>query len=197
MNSIIGIELSVIFYLIVTWINMLFAINLPRNNKHNERLYDRFHELIPQIKPHYADDLMLYIFIYFIGRWTFIDIVLVENFMILMGIIFIFRLFTFTLTEMPPIINECIFRKNNDPYQYWVFGKIDIRHCNDYMFSGHACHSTLILLLTLYYSFYIIEKCVISIFVFIEYYLILACRLHYSSDVIVGVIITSLLFYSW
>ena len=73
----------------------------------------------------------------------------------------------------------------------------DWKECLDYMYSGHAIHSVLIILFVLMLSKSMLEKIGIGLLVLLELYFILAARIHYSSDILVGSLMTILIFYAW
>ena len=74
-----------------------------------------------------------------------------------------------------------------------AFNKI-FNTCNDYMFSGHTVHVISFLLFILYFSKNIIEKIILICFAIFLLFIIINSRMHYTSDIIVAVIITFLLF---
>lgn len=143
----------------------------------NSPLFDIGHNSLEIINGYYSDILMSATLIYFIIRWLYGNIDIVIIFMYIMSIILIIRMISFNLTSIPPALIE-----------YMCSGR-------DYMFSGHISTMIIITILTILYSRYNLEKYILSILSIIEIYLLIASRQHYSVDVYIGVIISSLITY--
>jgi hypothetical protein len=199
-KPVIGIFLSIVLYLIIAYLNGFFAVNSINKEPNMPPLYDRLYPLIPQISRSWPDDVLIGLIGYFVIRWWFGNKILLEHFFIIMTFIFTLRVVCFMVTEEPPPTKGCDERKPGEPTKSFFQMMREIfysRQCSDLMFSGHASFTVLIMIFTFYYSKYSLEKLLIGIIGVIELILIIAGRLHYSSDVIVGTTITVLSFYSW
>ena len=91
-ENIIKIFISFLIYILALYINEWFAINAP--NKNQKPLFDRGHELFPYIISGKIPDIILMItMIYFLIRWSKTNIGLLSNYFILVGMLFILRVF--------------------------------------------------------------------------------------------------------
>lgn len=199
-KPVVGIFVSTVLYFIIAYLNGYFAVNSIDKEPNMPPLYDRLYQIIPQISRSYPDDLLIALIVYFFIRWWFSNKIILEHFFIIMTVIFGLRVICFMVTEEPPPIKGCEERKKGQAPKGFIEMMREIfysRSCSDLMFSGHAAFTVLIMMYTLYYSKYSIERTIITILCLIELVLIIAGRLHYSSDVIVGSAITVLAFYSW
>jgi len=142
---------------------------------------------------------LLYIYIiYSIIRLITLNPKYIGDVLILISILFILRIITFTVTNIPPTYS---LQKNKQLCKYKIFGKHfgfsfnNITHtCNDYMFSGHTVHIVSFLLFILYFSKNIIEKIILTFIALLILFFIINSRMHYTSDIVVAIIITFLLF---
>ncbi|ARF09899.1 PAP2 superfamily protein [Indivirus ILV1] len=191
--------LSLVFYMIAGYINQIYSMNMTAPFS-IVPLYDIGFKYLPVISPKICDYLLLSLGTYFIMRWITIDREKIYTFAKMMSWIFIIRLFCFGSTTVPVPIPNCNARKIDDPIIWNVLPYLPNYHtysCYDLMFSGHAAHSTLILLYTIYYSNNIIEKIIILNSSVLCNILIIASRIHYTHDVIVGITISALMFKSY
>lgn len=188
--------IAIVFYLLVGYINEFAAENQVYHNIKNPPLFDRGHNFLP-IFPKILPDIGLLIFIiYFIFRWCITHPSTLVNFLWMVSLLFIGRVFLLTLTQIPPALPGCSSVKKNEPIHFTVFRK-GWNECLDYMYSGHTIHCVLIALFTLYLSSNIGEKAIIILATIIELLFIIGSRIHYTADVLVGVIVTILMFFSW
>ena len=188
--------LAAVFYFLVGYINEFVAENQIYHNINNPPLFDRGHNLIPLLSETLPNTGLALFLFYFIVRWGFNYPNSLINYMVIIGILFIGRVFLLSVTQLPPALPGCSTIKSGDKLHFRVFGK-DWHECLDYMYSGHAFHCVLIALFTLFLSNNIVEKTLILLATFIELIFIIGSRMHYTSDVLVGTLISILVFFSW
>lgn len=185
----IKIFLSFLIYIVALYINEWFAINSP--NIDQKPLFDRGHEVFPNIiSGKIPDSILMVTMIYFLIRWTKSNIALLSNYFILVGMLFIIRVFVFMSTEIPSPLKKCNNKKYWDLNNIkWIFFQND-KTCIDNMFSGHTVHITAILLFTLYFSSFFIEKIIIVLMALLTMITLVWSRMHYTADVLVGFFLT-------
>lgn len=140
---------------------------------HQQSLYDYGHNLLPFIFNKIPNYLLVGYIIYFILRFFKID----DMFKILWSITILFtiRLFTFSLTIDPPLLEKCDYRHIGEPIRWNVLENLfkeNDNTCLDYMFSGHALYFTIALI-------YILNNPSRSY----KWERIIASRIHCTSDV--------------
>lgn len=200
MRPVIGIFVALSLFGIVGYLNGYYSVNSINREPNMPPLYDNLYQVIPRIDRKYPDNLLTALIFYFIIRWWFENKIVLEHFFIIMTAIFTIRVLSFTVTQEPPPVKGCDEREPGQPTRSFFRMAKDLfysRQCSDLMFSGHAAFTVLIALFTIYYSKLSIEKFIISLIAVIELILIIAGRLHYSSDVIIGTAMTVFAFYSW
>jgi len=177
---------STICFLIVIYVNEWLAINQPAP-KNNTPLKDEMHELFPEISPLYANGLLVFFIIYFICRlFRYKDSInILTKFLNITSIIFIIRALSFSLTRMPFTWSDC---SNKSKWGHRFFFLYDIHACGDYFISGHTVIGVLILLITLNHSNYKLEKIILGILTIILLFTTVIGRLHYTVDIINGVV---------
>ena len=188
---------SIIFYLIIGYINQFYSINMTAPYQ-KEPLYDVGFQYIPRIYyPQICDLILVLSALYFVFRWIFIDRQKIKHFIRMMAWIFVVRLCCFGSTTVPYPTEGCNARKIGDPMIWNVFPYMAEYHthsCYDLMFSGHAAHVTLIWLFTIIYTKNKLEKVIVTITALLCNYLIIAARIHYTHDVIIGMTMSILMF---
>ena len=93
---------SFIFFSITAYLNGWLATNYPYYEKSNKQLYDvLFNYLTPPISRMYADTIFVLLTIYFVIRYLYKKTKVAIKFFVLIGILYVFRALTFTLTETP------------------------------------------------------------------------------------------------
>ena len=189
------IFLALCIYFFICYWNEFSNINFVNNSHNQPPLYDRVHHALPLISSSYCDWGLALFLIYFILRWGLQDLNILSNYLWIVAILFFGRFLCFTLTQYPPAVSNCADTKHTDPWRWTFF--YDTSYCNDYLFSGHTLHTVLILLFVLNLQAPIEEKIIIFVLTIVEILLILASRIHYTSDVIVAIILTILIFYAW
>jgi hypothetical protein len=65
------------------------------------------------------------------------------------------------------------------------------------MYSGHTMHCVLVTLFTLFLAPSTWEKVLVILLTFVELVLIVGSRIHYTADVLVGSLVTILIFFAW
>lgn len=188
--------ISILYYLLTGYINQIYSMNMTAPFS-TIPLYDIGFIYLPYISHRICDFLLSLLGFYFITRWIFIDRTKIYNFAKMMSWIFIIRLLCFSSTTVPIPIQYCNARKIGDPIIWNVLPYLANYHaysCYDLMFSGHAAHSTLIWLYTVIYAGNLYEKILITFGSLICNILIVASRIHYTHDVIVGSAVAILMF---
>jgi hypothetical protein len=188
--------IAVVFYLLIIYISNFVAENQINHSINDPPLFDRGHNLLPIINKDLPNiGLVLFLF-YFLFRWgsQFKDVLI--NYLWIISILFIGRMFIFSITQLPPAFKDCKSVTDSDFIHFNLF-KDGWNECIDYMFSGHTMHCVLIAIFTLYLSKYTFEKVLIVLATIIEIVFIIGSRIHYSADVLVATLITILAFFSW
>ena len=184
--------LSLILFLVIAYINEWFAVNqpdpgaAPKLTKY-KGVKDELHETFDEIPSLYPNLLLLFFIIYFVIRsFMFKDTVNIYiKFFIITGIIFIIRVLSFSLTRLPFTWDHC---SNKSKWGHRFFFLYDIESCGDYLISGHTVFGTLIYLIVLQHSKNKYEKIILGILTFLLYFTTIISRLHYTIDVINGII---------
>lgn len=193
------LPLCICFYIAIIILTIFITENIADYKYNDDGLYDTLHNSFDKIISMKYTNYIVFIFmIYCIIRFIFINTRYIGDALILISVLFILRLLTFTLTNVPP---PYILKKNKELCKYKLFGKhfgFSFNNiastCNDFMFSGHTIHIIAFLLFILYFSNNLIEKIVLFCLSLIILFFIINSRMHYTSDVVVAIIITFLLF---
>lgn len=200
MNIWVALLISLIFYGIAGLLDEFISENISDKVYNQKPLYDFIHKNFKRyISFENVTKILTLVMIIFVIRFTtFGDKRVVVLFFVLMAILYLFRSLTFSLTQTPPpekdASNVCA-RNKYGVIKGWMFSFKSLDEtCIDNMFSGHASTILVICLLVLKYSPYLLEKILIGVFTPIYLFLITSSRIHYTSDVIVSIIITTLLF---
>jgi hypothetical protein len=174
MNKNLECLLACMIMVIVNRSSKYVALNGTYTNVNEKPLYDILNGYTAIISEKYADILMTLTLIYFIVRWLFIDISIITTYLLIATTVLLLRLISFNLTTIPPVLQK-----------YASSGK-------DYMFSGHISVMVIITVLTFLHSKSNIEKYIMGILTIAEIYFLIASRMHYSVDIYIGIIISSL-----
>lgn len=189
-----NIFLALLCYSIVSYINGLVAVNLYNPIVNSSTLPDIGFEYLPQIPSMYPNIMILLSGIYFIIRFLRLsNLEVVSRVIWCLAILFTIRIFTFPVTIVPPSTVGCVNRNRSMPIEWNVLKVIVLGNdntCTDYMFSGHACYFVLLLLFTFELSVHKIEKFVYTIYTCIGIISIICGHIHYTSDVIVGIVLS-------
>jgi hypothetical protein len=188
--------ITIIFYLLIGYINQFAAENQVYHNINSPPLFDRGHNLIPLIPKSFPDIGLIIFGIYFFIRWCIKYPETLINYLWMISLLFIGRVMLFSVTQIPPSLPGCSSVQSDSKLNFAIFKK-GWNTCIDYMYSGHTIHCVLITLFTLYLSTYLFEKFIIILALFIEIIFIIGSRIHYTSDVMIGTLVTILIFYSW
>lgn len=190
--------LHILLYCVIGYINPFLALNIVDTLKGQPHLPDILFSLLPQISPRIAHMLLVGSCIYFMLRLLYkrcyehiINLIKCAN------TLFFIRMFTFTVTTMPPSLLNCASRNPGDPIKWNVVEYLHYDYvdtCFDLMFSGHASYLTFMLLYILKYSNSKWEKRFAIPIYIISIVSISAARIHYTSDIIVGIALTYFVF---
>ncbi len=188
---------SILYYIIIGILSVFASENIADREWNEKTLYDVVHEYVPlwphpQIPTYFVYISILYTLI----RWIPINIRIISLYFLALSLILTFRLFTFSLTQTPPP------RFKNDEWRKQhcrrnMFSHIGISFknvdtCIDNMFSGHTTHIVTAIAIVLLFSKNIIEKILSFLLGSFAVFTIISGRLHYTSDVLVASIISSL-----
>ena len=192
--------LSLIIYGIAGFIDLYAAENSNYKEVKLQPLYDIIHSNTKvYLSISNLNKYMSLIIVVFVIRWLFVgDKRVIILFFLLMAIVYCLRVFTFTFTQTPPPETHNEHACPRHSLSHILNGKFSFKYagkmCMDNMFSGHASTMLIILFLTLKYSSFLPEKIYYIITTFLLLFFVITTRIHYTSDVIVAVIICSLLF---
>ena len=196
MQTWIKIVLAIMFYLLIGYINEFVAENQVYHNINEPPLFDRGHNLIPLLSKTLPDAGLIIMLIYFVVRWGFYHPTSLINYLVIIGLLFIGRVFLLSVTQLPPALPGCSTIKEGDKLHYHVFAS-GWNECLDYMYSGHTFHCVLIALFTLFLSKNIFEKSLVILATLVEIIFIIGSRIHYTSDVFVASLVSILVFFAW
>ena len=188
--------IAIVLYFLIGYINEFAAENQVYHNINNPPLYDRGHNLLPQVPKILPDIGLIMFIIYFIVRWGITHPTTLVNYLWIISLLFIGRVVLLTVTQIPPAVPGCSTVRKNESLHFKVFRQ-GWNECMDYMYSGHTIHCVLIALFTLYLSSSIFEKTTVILATIVELVIIIASRIHYTADVLVGTLVTILIFFSW
>lgn len=193
----IHVLLSFLLFLIVAAGDTFFAENTFDYELNRKTLVDVIHNNFPKIKDSIATAIVFLLLGYSFFRFIFIDPSVVTYMFILISIMFFFRIFAFTITQVPPTYvkgdkdrNQC--RRTVLNHVGFSLTKSD-SGCTDYMFSAHTAITIIAGMMVILFSKYPLEVALFACIIPINLFLISSSRLHYTSDVYISTIITSLL----
>ena len=189
----IKLSYCVLAYAILSYLNSFVANNISLSEGVTSKLFDIGHYLFPELSTFYPDMLFFILLIYFFFRWRH-DHDLLKTFFLICSSLFFLRLLTFPATQFPPAFNEtdCFKPSADGPWIFFTFYSNST--CVDYMFSAHTFHLTIISLLTLYNSGNYFEKILIPSASMINLMIIIAARMHYTADIIIGFVLSILIY---
>ena len=187
---------SISAYVIIALITIFVSENITDNVYDRRTLYDVIHHYVPQYPdPAIPDAITLFTFFYMIVRWWNVDLKIPTVYFYSLAALMFVRLFTFTTTQTPPP------RKRDDKWRIDHCKRTVLKHfgvsflktsetCIDNMFSGHAATLMCALCVILLFSKNMTEKIVASIIISLATFAIITSRMHYTSDVIVAVVVS-------
>lgn len=187
---------AIIFYLLIGYINEFVAENQVYHSINDPPLFDRGHNLLPLVSQDLPNIGLISFLIYFIIRWGIKNTDALSNYLWIISFLFIGRVVLLSVTQIPPAIPGCSTVKAGDSLYFNVFRK-GWNECLDYMYSGHTIHCVLVAIFTFYLSNNIVEKTLVILATILELLLVIGSRMHYTSDVLVGTLVTILMFFSW
>tara|TARA_Y100000389_G_scaffold105614_1_gene102525 strand:- start:1538 stop:2218 length:681 start_codon:yes stop_codon:yes gene_type:complete len=190
--------LSILLYISISIITVFVSENITDREVDYATLYDVVHKNTSPYPKQYIPTYFVYFFIlYTIVRWGSVDLRILSLFFLSLSAILFMRLFTFTTTQTPPPsvgdskwrIDHC--KRNLLSHLGISFSKYPYV-CVDNMFSGHTSHIIVAITIILLYSSYTIERIGLTLLGLLSLIAIITSRLHYTADVIVATIISSL-----
>lgn len=203
-----------IFYLAVGYLNLLFSFNIPNPYYRDRVLVDFGFQLLPTISIHIPNLIIVLWYVYFFAKFYITNREVLIKYYRLLTILFIIRLFSFTLTHIPPCLESCISLDSSSLINTWYetniynlpdWNSLSIffnflnpeiyRGCSDNMFSGHAIHISLMALYTIYYSREYCDAWFSGLLYFPYMLMLIASKMHYSADVYIGCVLAIMIFY--
>ena len=195
--------LSLLLFLLISTLDTFFAENTIDYELNEKTLVDVIHNNFKSnVSQSIPNNIVLFIFCYSILRFIFIDPNVVSYMFILLSIIFLLRLFAFTVTQTPPPYSKYD-KKRYETCHRTVLGHLGLSisksyaSCIDSMFSGHAATSIIAAMMIILFSKYVLEVVIFILLIIINLFLISVSRLHYTSDVYISSIITGLLLFAF
>ena len=189
----IRLSYCIIAYIFIAYLNSFIASNISLPKGVFSKLFDIGHYYLPEISTLYPDLMFFSIFIYFVLRWKN-DSNILKVFFIICSSLFLLRIITFPTTHLTPAFNgsDCFKPMIDGPWIFFTFYSQST--CIDYMFSAHTFHLTIISLLTISNSTYYFEQLLIPSISIINIIIIVAARMHYTVDIIIGFILSILIY---
>lgn len=190
----IGLYSAIAFMIFASYLNIFASTNYPYYERSYKELYDvLFQYLTPPISRTIPDTLIIILSIYFIIKCFSFSNIIIKKFVIVIGMLYIFRVLLFTLTETP-ITNKfkdtCINKSTKRSKFIWFLSGIT-NSCVNNMFSGHAMIGVAIMMFVLALIKSKIEKyTVVAVTIGLLITLIWS-RMHYTQDILVALFITS------
>ena len=191
-----NLAIAIVFYLLIGYTNEFVAENQVYHSINDPPLFDRGHKLLPLLSKKLPDIGLIAFIVYFILRWGVRFPTTLINYLWIISLLFIGRVFLLSVTQFPPALPGCSTVSHGDTLYFNVFRQ-GWNECLDYMYSGHTIHCVLVALFTLYLSKSGLEKTTIILALLLELIFIVGSRIHYTTDVLVGTLVTILIFFSW
>jgi len=193
-TMILNLFLALLSFSVISYINGFTAVNMPNSIADLPPLPDIGFQYLPLIPEIYPNILLIIFCVYFFGRFIRLqNIEILTKLIWCIAILFAFRIFTFTVTTVPPSTIGCANRNSSAPFE-WNAVKFlisqDDNTCTDYMFSGHAVYFILLYLFMFKLSGNVIEKIVFFIYVVLGIMSIIAGHIHYTVDVVIAIILS-------
>jgi hypothetical protein len=188
--------IAIVVYLLIGYINEFVAENQVYQDINAPPLFDRGHNFLPQFSKNLPNIGLISFIVYFVVRWGIKYPYALVNYLWIIAILFVGRVVLLSVTQLPPALPGCSTVKKGDSLYFNVFRK-GWNECLDYMYSGHTIHCVLVALFTLFLASSNWEKLFVLFFLFVELILVIGSRIHYTSDVLVGSLVTVLIFFAW
>ena len=167
-------------YLITEKCKKIAYQNGKKNNPEEKPLNDLGHYYLPDLDKYYIIPDIIVV-LYIVGFIYYGNIQVFKEISLLMCIIFIFRSILIISTSIPDASGRC--DKN----------KFKIGYCNDLMFSGHTATLTLITLYLM--NIFPNKRNMLILGNIITYILIIASKNHYTIDVLIGIYVSTTVYY--
>lgn len=197
MKLVYALLLSFICYGVVGFFDIFVGENMNFIEEKKHSLYDIVHAntdiymSIPMLF-----NILAVIVVLFLIRWFVFDKKVLILYFLLMATLYLLRLMTYTVTQTPP--PEAV-RQHSCQRTFFKhtigFSVGDVnKMCMDNMFSGHVATVVIMFLLTLKFSKSVVEKIVVGGVMMSITFFAVTSRIHYTSDVVIAIIISVLLF---
>ena len=197
MNSVVKeLALAIMVYLLIGYINEFTAENQVYHDINAPPLFDRGHNLLPLVSKNLPDLGLIGFLAYFVVRWGIRYPHALINYLWIIAFLFVGRVVLLSVTQIPPALPGCSTVEKSESLYFNVFRK-GWNECLDYMYSGHTIHCVLVALFTLFLATHTWEKVLVFLCLFVELGLIIGSRIHYTADVLVGTLVTVLIFFAW
>ena len=188
--------IAIVCYLLIGYINEFVAENQVYHDINAQPLFDRGHNLLPLFSKKLPDIGLISFLLYFVVRWGVPYPHTLINYLWIVAFLFVGRVVLLSVTQVPPALPGCSTAEKGDSLYFNVFRK-GWNECLDYMYSGHTIHCVLVALFTFFLSPSVVEKSIVIFLLFVELLFIIGSRIHYTADVLVGSLMTVLIFYAW
>lgn len=192
-----GILVALVAYLTIGYLNQFATENQTTPEADRPPLYDVGHNLLPRVGLIYPDIMLYFVIAYFVLRWGIRYPKVLQNYLWLLVILFMGRIVMFTTTRVPPPPREGCHERHPGEKIILAVRQKENHTCADMLYSGHTFHVMLVLLFVLYLSHSRTEKVLMFVATLLTLLVVIAARIHYTVDVLIAVLVSTLLFYAW
>lgn len=202
-NGRLTIAVSVFFVtvFIMTQMSLRSVTDLAREKNMDSPLPDIYHTVLPTKMREwheYADWLPIIPLVMFLAIDRFKN---AGDFITMISLIYLMRAISFSLTVLPSPDTSCKCEWEDTPNTFLrsILNILYQEGCNDLIFSGHT---SMMLMSSLFIMYYYLQGKYLQQFMLIMFncigvFVIIGTRLHYSVDVFIATIITTLLFFAF
>ena len=194
-----NVDINIILVFFITQLSLRMVTQIVKDKNLNTPLPDIYHGVLPislREWHEYSDWFPALPLMLFIILDKFKNAV---DFLMMVGILYLIRVISFSLTVLPPPDPNCKCDWEEKPKTLLrkVLNLIYQEGCADLIFSGHTSIMLMSTLFIIYYYFpnNLLVKFLLVLFNIFGCMVIIATRLHYSVDVFMATIITTLLFF--